>query len=189
MLTLEPVEFGGQTGHILLARDVTAAASTARGDASALGASVGVFRAVAARRGVFVDLSPAARELLALVSVEEGGQLALADCFAGPDEYGRVYRRLLETGEVRDQFLSIETATGPRSVLLSGVLVRDEEDEPAWIDGLMVDVTAARGGAADREVQQLRASLLFLHEPIEALGVDPHRGAHGGAARGRWPRP
>ena len=172
VLTLEPVEFGGQTGHILLARDVTAAAS-ARGDTSALGASAGVFRAVAARRGVFVDLSPAARELLALVSVEEGGQLALADCFVGPDEYGRVYRRLLETGEVRDQFLSIDTPAGPRSVLLSGVLVRDEEDEPAWIDGLMVDVTAARGGAADREVQQLRASLLFLHEPIEALGVTP----------------
>ena len=172
VLTLEPVEFGGQTGHILLARDVTAAAS-ARGDTSALGASAGVFRAVAARRGVFVDLSPAARELLSLVSVEEGGQLALADCFVGPDEYGRVYRRLLETGEVRDQFLSIDTPAGPRSVLLSGVLVRDEEDEPAWIDGLMVDVTAARGGAADREVQQLRASLLFLHEPIEALGVTP----------------
>ena len=172
VLTLEPVVFGGQAGHILLARDVTAAAS-ARADTSALGASAGVFRAVAARRAVFVDLSPAARELLALVSVEEGGQLALADCFADPAEYGRVYRRLLETGEVRDQFLTIDTPAGPRSVLLSAVLVRDDEDEPAWIDGLLVDVTAARGDAADREVQQLRASLLFLHEPIEALGRTP----------------
>ncbi len=172
ILTLEPVEFGGQAGHILLARDVTAAA-TAHSDASALGSSAGVFRAVAVRRGVFVDLSPAARELLSLVSVGEGEQLALADCFASPDEYGRIYRRLLDTGEVRDQFLAIETPAGPRSVLLSGVLVRDEEDEPAWIDGLLVDVTAARSGAADREVQQLRASLLFLHEPIEALGVTP----------------
>jgi PAS domain S-box-containing protein len=172
VLTLEPVEFGDQIGHILLARDVTAAA-LARSDASAIGSSVGVFRALAARRGVFVDLSPAARELLALVSVEEGQQLALADCFASPEEYGRVHRRLLETGEVRDQFLAIESASGPRSVLLSGVLIRDEEDEPVWIDGLLVDVTAARSGAADREVQQLRASLLFLHEPIEALGVSP----------------
>jgi CBS domain-containing protein len=122
---------------------------------------------------VFVDLSPAARELLSLVATEEGQQLALADCFASADEYARVYRRLLDTGEVRDQFLAVDTPAGPRSVLLSGVLVRDEEDEPAWIDGLLVDVTAARGGAADREVQQLRASLLFLHESIEALGVEP----------------
>ena len=172
LLTLEPVEFGGQTGHILLARDVTATA-TDRRDTSSLGTSVGVFRAVAARRGVFVDLSPAARELLALVPVEEGGQLALADCFAHADEYERVYRRLLESGEVRDQFLAIDTASGPRSVLLSGVLVRDEEGQPAWIDGLLVDVTAARSGAADREIQQLRASLLFLHEPIERLGARP----------------
>ncbi|MEX1296185.1 MAG: DUF294 nucleotidyltransferase-like domain-containing protein [Candidatus Limnocylindrales bacterium] len=172
LLTLEPVEFGAQTGHILLARDVTAAAA-ARSDATTIGSSVGVFRAVAARRGVFVDLSPAARELLSLVPTAEGEQLALADCFGSPDEYARVYRRLLETGEVRDQFLAVDTPTGPRSVLLSGVLVRDEEDAPAWIDGLLVDVTAARGGAADREVQQLRASLLFLHESIEALGVAP----------------
>ncbi len=172
VLTLEPVEFGGQAGHILLARDVTAAA-TARGDTSALGSSVGVFRAVAARRGVFVDLSPAARELLSLVAVEQGGQLALADCFAHADEFARVFRRLLDSGEVRDQFLAIETPAGPRSVLLSGVLIRDEDDDPAWIDGLLVDVTAARSGAADREVQQLRASLLFLHEPIEDLGATP----------------
>lgn len=172
VLALEPVEFGDQAGHILLARDVTSA-SNARSDASAIGASVGVFRAVAARRGVFVDLSPAARELLSLVATEEGGQLALADCFASLDEFRRVHRRLLETGEVRDQFLAIDTPLGPRSVLLSGVLIRDEEDEPVWIDGLLVDVTAARGGAADREVQQLRASLLFLHESIEALGVEP----------------
>ncbi|MGD8684622.1 MAG: DUF294 nucleotidyltransferase-like domain-containing protein, partial [Chloroflexota bacterium] len=172
VLTLEPVEFGGGAGHILLARDVTAATTTS-GEPSALGSSVGVFRAVAARRGVFVDLSPAARELLALVPVEEGQQLALADCFAGPDEYARVFGRLLDSGEVRDQFLAIDTPSGPRSVLLSGVLIRDEEDAPAWIDGLFVDVTAARSGAADREVQQLRASLLFLHEPVEALGVKP----------------
>ena len=172
VLTLEPVEFGGQAGHILLARDVTAAAG-ARDETATLGSSVGVFRAVAARRGVFVDLSPAARELLSLVSVQEGEQLALADCFAHADEYSRVHRRMLEAGEVRDQFLAIDTPAGPRSVLLSGVLIRDEEGEPAWIDGLLVDVTAARGGAADREVQQLRASLLFLHEPIEALGVTP----------------
>ena len=81
-----------------------------------------------------------------------------AKVYASPDEYARVHRRLLDTGEVRDQFLAIDTPSGPRSVLLSGVLIRDEEDEPAWIDGLLVDVTAARGGAADREVQQLRAS-------------------------------
>ena len=173
VLTLEPVEFGGGAGHILLARDVTTATTTAAGEPSTLGSSVGVFRAVAARRGVFVDLSPAARELLALVAVEEGEQLALADCFAHPDEYARVFRKLLDSGAVRDQFLAIDTPSGSRSVLLSGVLIRDEEDAPAWIDGLLVDVTAARSGAADREVQQLRASLLFLHEPVEALGVTP----------------
>jgi PAS domain S-box-containing protein len=169
LLTLEPVEFGGQAGNILLARDVTAS-SAAPIDTSALGVSVGLFRAVAARRAVFMDLSPAGHELLSLVNPAEGQQLALADCFADAAEYGRVYRRLLDGSGVRDHILAIDTLGGSRSVMLSAALVRDEEGEPAWIDGLLVDVTAARGEAADREVQQLRASLLFLHETIDGLG-------------------
>ena len=169
VLTLEPVEFGGQSGSILLARDVTAAA-TAPSDTSALGASVGVFRAVAARRGVFVDLSPAGHELLELVDgAENEAQPALADCFADAAEYGRFHRRLLDDGEVRDHVLTIESTRGSRSILLSAALVRDEEGQPSRIDGLLVDVTAARDEAAGREVQQLRASLLFLHESVGSL--------------------
>ena len=172
LLTLEPVEFGEQSGHILLARDVTASPA-ARSDISALGSSVGVFRAVAARRAVFVELSPAGAELLSLLTPEDGAQLALADCFADAAEFGRVYQRLLESGEIREHFLTIDTLGGARAVLLSAAMVRDEEGEPTWIDGLLVDVTAARGEAVDREVQQLRASLLFLHESIDDLGQAP----------------
>ncbi len=172
LLTLEPVEFGGRAGNILLARDITASGGAPR-EITVLGTAVGVFRSAVARRAVFVELSPAGRELLALVTAGEGGQLALADCFADPAEFGQVYRRLVELGEVRDHVLTVDTARGARSVLLSAALLRDDEGEPAWIDGLLVDVTAARGEAADREVQQLRASLLFLHETIEDLGQEP----------------
>ncbi len=171
VLTLEPVEFGGQAGNILLARDVTTSTSTPA-DTSALGSSVGIFRAVAARRAVFVDLSPAGRELLTPVGRDEDQQLSLADCFADAADFGRVYRRLIDHGEVRDQIITIDTPAGERSVLLSAVLVRDDEDEPAWIDGLLVDVTSARDEAAGREVRQLRASLLFLHESVGGLGQD-----------------
>ncbi len=168
VLTLEPVEFGGQAGHVLLARDVTVASGD-HGDAVALGSSVGVFRAVAARRGVFVDLSPAGRALLALVEDDDGEQAALADCFADAADFGRFYRRLLDEGEVRDQVLTLESPHGTRSVLLSAALLRDEEGRPSRIRGLLVDVTAARDEAAGREVQQLRASLLFLHESVGSL--------------------
>ena len=171
MLTLEPVVFGGGAGHILLARDIAASAS-AGAESVALGAPVGLFRAMATRRAVFVDLSPAGRELLAGLGVGDEEQLALADCFADAADFGRIFRRLIEEGEVRDHVFNIDGPVGSRAILLSAALVRDEDGEPAHIDGLLVDVTAARGEAAGREIEQLRASLLFLHEPIAELGQE-----------------
>ncbi len=165
LLTLEPVVFGGRAGHILLARDITVALATGA-EASAPAVPVGLFRARASRRAVFTELSPAGKELLAALGVEAEEQLALADCFADAADFGRFFRRLLDEDEVRDQILTLDSPTGPRSVLLSAGLVRDEEGEPMHIDGLLVDVTAARDEAAGREVQQLRASMLFLHESI-----------------------
>ena len=169
VLTLEPVVFGDQAGHILLARDI-AASVLAGGGSLALGAPVGLFRALASRRAVFVDISPARRELLDQLGIQGGEQLALADCFVDASDFGRVFRRLHDEGEVRDHVLSVDAPAGMRSILLSAALVRDEEGRPVHIDGLLVDVTAARGEAAGREIEQLRASLLFLHEPIADLG-------------------
>ncbi len=169
VLTLDPVAFGDAAGHVLLARDITAAADDVQGDASALGTSVGVFRAVAARRGVFTALSPAARRILTLAGGEDLPQPALADLFVDAADFGRSFHRLLDEGEVRDQILTMESAAGTHAVLLSAALVRDEEGEPAHIDGVLVDVTAARDEVASREIQQLRASMLFLHASVGSL--------------------
>ena len=47
-------------------------------------------------------------------------------------------------------------------------------NHPAYIDGILEDVTAARKQEAGREalIEKLQASLLFLHEPIANLGRD-----------------
>lgn len=172
VLTLEPVVFGDQAGHILLARDIAASALTG-GGSLALAAPVGLFRALPSRRAVFVDISPAGRELLAQLGVQSEEQLALVDCFVDAADFGRVFRRLHDEGEVRDHVFSVDAPGGARSILLSAALIRDEEGQPTHIDGLLVDVTAARGEAAGREIEQLRASLLFLHEPIVDLGHEP----------------
>lgn len=174
VLTLNPIELGSASGHILLARDLTRLPAAASRASLAPAAPAGVFRALAARRAVFLDISPVGRGLLAELGLQGVEQPALADLFADSVEFERVLARLLHDGEVRDHVLTVETPVGLRFVSLSAALLRDEEHQPVYIDGLLVDVTAARHEEAGREalIEKLQASLLFLHEPIAGLGQD-----------------
>ena len=68
--------------------------------------------------------------------------------------------------------------------------MRDERDHPAYIDGLLEDVTAVRKQEAGREAQieRLQSSLLFLHEPIASLGREAVDLPAGHPHRSSWPR-
>ena len=138
-------------------------------------ALVGIFRALAARRAVFVELNSMAQELLPQRLPIEGTQPALADFFADPSEFEQVFQTLLSEGEVKNYILSIETSQATaQSLSLSARLVRDEHNHPAYIDGLVEDVTSDIKQKAEREatIEKLQASFLFLHEPVANLGRD-----------------
>ena len=65
-------------------------------------APIGIFRARAARRGVFVEINPAGRALLPHLPAAEGAQPALADLFSDPAEYEQIFQTLLTDGEVHE---------------------------------------------------------------------------------------
>ena len=178
VLTLNPILFAGQPGVILLAKDIARQPASVGEEGLvvvAQSAPIGIFRARAVRRGVFLEINPAGRSLLPHLPAAEGAQPALADLFPDPAEYEQVFRTLLTDGEVRNHSLHIETSdAAARFISLSARLVRDEHHHPAYIDGLLEDVTAARKQEAGREamIDKLQASLLFLHEPLASLGRD-----------------
>jgi PAS domain S-box-containing protein len=178
VLTLNPIQFAGQPGFILLAKDMarqSASVSDAGLALAAHAAPIGIFRARAVRRGVLLEINPAGRALFPHLPVAEGAQPALADLFSDPAEYEQVFQALLTDGEVHDHGLHIETSdASARFITLSARLVRDERHHPAYIDGLLEDVTTAHKQEAGREamIDRLQASLLFLHEPLANLGRD-----------------
>ena len=178
VLTINPILFAGEPGLILLAKDIARQPSATSEDGLAAvthAAPIGIFRARAARRGVFVEINPAGRALLPRLLAAEGAQPALADLFADPAEYDQIFHTLLADGEVHDHGLHVETSdASARFMTLSARLVRDERHHPAYIDGLLEDVTTARKQEAGREamIDRLQASLLFLHEPLANLGRD-----------------
>jgi PAS domain S-box-containing protein len=178
ILTLNPILFAGQRGFILLAKDITRQSFPVEDrEMNSVSGSlpVGVFRARAARRAVFLELNPAGRALLEYLPLADASQPALADFFPDAAEYEQVFQSLLTKGQIDNQILHVETKDAVVYFLsLSARLMRDEQNRPAYVDGLLEDVTTARRHEAEREalIDKLQASLLFLHEPIGSLGRD-----------------
>jgi PAS domain S-box-containing protein len=171
-----PAPFAGPRALILNVRD----GSGNRELAEALGASrekyrvlaeslsLGVFRARADGAGRFEELNPAGRRLLGLPEGAEprGG---LPDVLADAEAGESLLARLAAEGSVRDAVLQLRKADGSfATVSLSAVRVGGAGGGPAWIDGILEDISERRRAEAEREslISQLQSSLLFLNEPV-----------------------
>jgi PAS domain S-box-containing protein len=172
VLAISAIQFAGQSGLILLCRDVGRPAPLQREDSLAratYSSPLGVFRARAARRGALTEYNPAA---LALFEPAKG-QPALADLFSDPAEFESALQTLLGGAELRQHVLHLESSEATtRFVALSARLVQDVDGE--HIVGTLQDVTLQRRQELAREalIEKLQASLLFLHEPLTRLGRD-----------------
>ncbi len=173
ILVLNPIVYAGQHGFILLARNI----SPTSGMSANLGfihaaqaAPVGIFRAKASRRAVFLELNHCAKEILAEITQE---QPALADLFQETDEFEEFLRVLHANGKVEK--FNIHRAgkdLTSRIFSISARLVQEDLEQFTYIDGVVEDITVGYKQEAGREsiIQKLQASLLFLHEPVINLG-------------------
>ena len=173
VLAMNAIVFAGQRGYILLAKDVARQTGAVSGDhisRAAQSVPVGIFRARAARRAAFVEMNPAAHSIVASTG---SPQPVLADLFSDPAEYDSFLQTLQAAGEVSNHILHLETSEATaRFISLSARLARDDRDQAAFIDGVLMDVSTARRREAGREalIEKLQSSLLFLHQPITSLG-------------------
>ena len=178
ILTLNPMIYAGQRGFILLAKDIARQPASFTDDEWTLAiqsAPVGIFRARAMRRGVFLEINQIGRSLLSPIATSEASQLSLADFFSDPADYEEMLQTLLRDGKIINHILHIETNDATvRFISLSAQLTCDEQDNPAFISGILEDVTTTRKQDVEREalIDKLQSSLLFLHEQITNLGRD-----------------
>jgi len=175
VLVLNPIVYAGQRGFILLARDITqsSAISTNQGVIhAAQGAPVGIFRARAVRRAVFLELNYSARQLLTHITHD---QPALADLFLETEAFEE-FQQMLQSGGKVENFVihSAGKDLTTRTLSISAQLVQDQINQLTYVDGVIEDITKAHKQEAGREtlIRKLQASLLFLHEPVSSLGRD-----------------
>jgi CBS domain-containing protein len=132
----------------------------------------GLFRARALQRSTVLEANRKAVELLPLLGPHSGAVSAcLADAFPDEATYDEFRLRLERDGAAR-QRLTAPVPGGPsRTLTLDAQLVRDENGDPRYVDGIIEDTTAdaLRESERDSLIERLQTSLLYLHEPVERL--------------------
>ncbi|MBA4383972.1 MAG: hypothetical protein C0410_04495 [Anaerolinea sp.] len=175
ILMLNPIQYANQNGFILLARDIAHQSGMVTSDGLSNAVKiidVGVFRARAVRRGVFLEINPAGYSLLPDECKTEGAQPALADLFHDVVEFDQFINELRQKGQINDLILKLNPGKlESLTVALSANLELDEAGQPYLISGVLKDVTQTQKLLIDREVliNKLQASLLFFHEPLSKL--------------------
>lgn len=173
VLAVNPIDYAGQPGFILLARNVSLQPIEFSEEGishAAQSAPVGIFRARAARRATLLEMNPTARSFLSHI---DNLRPALADLFSDASEFEELFQILQSGEEVNNHIIHLETSdAAARFLSLSAKLVRDEKNQAAFIDGILIDITETRKREAGREalIEKLQTSLLFLHQPIASLG-------------------
>lgn len=175
ILILNPIEYAGQQGFILLARNMTQSSALPSGQGvihAAQGVPVGIFRSKASRRAVFVELNPSAKLLISGINLNQPG---LADLFVEEDEFDEFMHMLHSQGQVENYLIHQTSNNTTRTLSITAKLVQDQTNQLNYIDGVIEDVTHANKQEIERQtlIQKLQASLLFLHEPVSSLGQEP----------------
>jgi CBS domain-containing protein len=119
------------------------------------------------------SINPAGSEILSRLVVEENQQPALADLFSTQDDYQQFLQTLFKEEKLSEHIVYLETRDAKtRLISLSARLVRDENQQPDLITGILEDVTERHREEAEAQatIEKLQSSLLFLHESLDKLG-------------------
>ena len=167
---LNPIVFAGQSGLILLAKDVAHGSAVLAQDVQPLtaqAAPVGIFRARLNRRASIQEMNTTAKEFFA------DPNPSLADIFMDSSEFDEIISSLQDGNQVSNHLLQTSSPDASMHFIsLSAKVVNDANEQGAFIAGTLQDVTEQHRGELERGklVEKLQASLLFLHEPLSRLG-------------------
>jgi len=174
------IAFAERSGFILLARNVAPASDVDESHQQGwqhlqqvvTDSPVGIFRARATSHGTLTAYNRAVTSLLSLAANVDSTQISLADIFSSAAQYDDFLAELQRNSSAeRDLHLSFSDLTS-KAVAVNAILIRDENNEAKYIDGVIEDITEQERHTADMEAQieRMQTSLLFLHQPIGTIG-------------------
>ena len=177
LLVATPIELGGKTGYILIARSLSGQKAMAaaldetrrqfRNMSDVL--SLGMFRSTWGRKAGLIEVNPAMRNILRLPPSADLVGTDWLERIVDAEEREQLVARLNRDKVVQDYRLGLRSHEGGRTdVSLFAVLIEDESGQVVYCDGIIEDITKQRRGEEEREalIAQLQTSLFFLQEPL-----------------------
>ncbi len=186
LVATTPISLGGRNGFILMVRSLTAQKALEAADSGqpfktmSDALSLGVFRSTWGRKTALMEVNPAMRSILGLPVTANMTGADWLDRIIEPEQRSALVATLGRDKAVQNYHLGLRREDGGRAdVSLFAVLVERQDGQPAYVDGILEDISRQRKSEEEREalIAQLQTSLFFLREPLTqavtpALSVD-----------------
>ncbi len=177
LLSVSPMEIGGQQGIILVIKDISTqkqvdgelGASQKKFEHLTANISIGVFRTTFDDNEVFVEANPATAHILGVKSTEKLFEKKIKDLFTNSSQYQLFKQTLRSKNTVKNMVVEHRHSDGNIATLsLTAVLVKNASGNLTYCDCFVEDITKRHKREQEREglITELQASLLFQNEPI-----------------------
>jgi len=177
------IAFEGKPADLVIVRDITERKkadetlreSERRYRTLTKNLSVGIYRNTPGPEGEFIEANPAIVKMFGYKSRTEFLKKSVSDLYKYPEERERINRKMLKKGFIRNELLELKKKDGTSFwCSATAVVVRDEEGNIQYYDGIIEDVTDRRKVEAELKESEERFRMMFdsSHDLITIADVD-----------------
>ncbi len=177
VLYTSEISFGDKSGFTIIVKDISSSKKISeelgenkeRYNTLINNINIGVFRSSLGKNGKFIEGNFAVLKIFGFTKSEELFDSKINDLFQNRGEQKLFIEKLLSKGELKNSVIQILKRDGSSSIVsVSAILVKDEEGNNKYCDGIVEDITDRIKLDEDREnlIVELQTSLKFLHQPL-----------------------
>ena len=132
--------------------------------------SIGMFRAVADKKGRLVELNNAMMSLLGINQGTNVSELLLIDFFENLSDGEKVFNDIHQFGLVENKIVSFNKLNGQKIIVsISAIISEDEENKILFFDGMLEDFSVQTRTEEEKNdlINELQHSVSMLNRPID----------------------
>ncbi|MBU2494128.1 MAG: cache domain-containing protein [Bacteroidetes bacterium] len=178
ILYASEISFGEKTGYTVIVKDVSVhkkieeqlGVNEQKYQTLINNINIGLFRIILEQGGKFIEANSSVLNILGYKEKNELLETGLFDLILNKIDQKSLLKRILSDGRINNLIIQMKKKNGEVSIFsISAVLVKDENNEPVFCDGIIEDINDKIKLDEEREnlIVELQTSLRFLNEPVE----------------------
>ncbi|OGU35479.1 MAG: hypothetical protein A2068_04150 [Ignavibacteria bacterium GWB2_35_6b] len=132
--------------------------------------AIGVFRVSTSKECRFVESNTALLRLLEIKDKDVLLETSLADYFENTIEFDSFFSDISANKSIQNRFVTLRKNNGSKlAVSISGILVKNENNEAVYLDGIIEDISEQNKTDKERDnlIYELQTAFLFLNNSVD----------------------